>query len=162
MNILNTTERLSKKRTFISKGTKRFLSLSYVGEVCLGLLLHLAACTNPMYHNDASLHFDQDNHIFGTIPFREEATCTFEFTNTGNTMLIVQDVLTSCWCTVPEWTKQPVSPGKKGRVTIRYNADFTGKFVKTISVFYNGTDSPFELKISGIVEYPDDLGNRSQ
>ncbi len=71
-------------------------------------------------------------------------------------MLIINDVKTSCGCTVPEWSKEPIRPGRKGQITIKYDADFPGVFHKTVEVFYNGVDSPYMLGIKGEVEYPED------
>jgi len=69
--------------------------------------------------------------------------------------LIISDVQTSCGCTVPEWTKEPLRSGKKGMLTIKYDAAFPGVFHKTVEVTYNGPDSPVSLEISGEVEYPE-------
>ena len=42
----------------------------------------------------------------------------FEFTNTGNSPLIITDVLSTCGCTVPTKPKDPIMPGKKGKIEI--------------------------------------------
>lgn len=120
------------------------------------LLIFLYGCAAPVARNDASVSFGNERHDFGKIAFRKEAVYSFEFTNPGKTMLMIYDVKTSCGCTVPEWPKEPVRPGKKGKITIKYDAAFPGVFHKTIEVVYNGPGSPFKLGIKGEVEYPEE------
>lgn len=117
------------------------------------ILVLLSACTASVSHKDASINFNKEKHDFGTIPYKKEATYSFEFTNPGKTMLMIYDVKTSCGCTVPEWPKEPIRPGRKGKITIKYDAAFPGVFHKTVEVYYNGSDSPTILMIKGEVEY---------
>jgi hypothetical protein len=116
----------------------------------------LIACSNEVIRNDASIDFTNKQHDFGTLPFKKEASYSFEFINPGKTPLLISDVKTSCGCTVPEWPKEPILPGKKELIKINYDAGFPGVFHKTISVIYNGTGSPIELEIKGEVEYPEE------
>ncbi|WP_394368018.1 DUF1573 domain-containing protein [Flavobacterium undicola] len=68
--------------------------------------------------------------------------------------LLIKDVNTSCGCTVPEWYKGIIKPNKNGEIKIVYDAKYPGRFNKTITVFYNGKDSPINLTIKGEVPYP--------
>ncbi len=115
------------------------------------------ACTGTVSRNDAYINFSKDKHDFGTIPYRKESVHSFEFTNSGKTMLIISNVKTSCGCTVPEWPKEPIRPGRKGQITIKYDAAFPGVFHKTINVFYNGVGSPYQLEIKGSIDYAEGL-----
>lgn len=116
------------------------------------ILLLVLACTATVNNNDALIGFAKEKHDFGIIPIKKEATCTFDFSNTGNTLLIIQDIMTSCGCTVPEWTERPIRPGRKGIVKIKYDAGSPGVFHKTVEVFYNGKGSPAHLVIQGEVQ----------
>ncbi|MDP3644658.1 MAG: DUF1573 domain-containing protein [Bacteroidota bacterium] len=120
------------------------------------LLVFIFACKGTVSQNDASISFSKDKYNFGTIPYKKEAVYSFEFTNPGKTILIINDVKTSCGCTVPEWSKEPIRPGRKGQITIKYDAAFPSVFHKTIEVIYNGSESPFSLEIKGEVEYPEE------
>ena len=120
-------------------------------------LILLGACSTNVNYSDASIRFNKEKHDFGTIQYKKEAACTFEFSNTGKSALIIYDVKTSCGCTVPEWTKEPIRPGKKGLLKIKYDAEYPGVFYKTIEVTYNGPGSPVSLKINGEVEYPENI-----
>jgi len=114
------------------------------------------ACSPNITRDDASIGFSNENYDFGIIQYKKEAAYSFEFTNLGKTMLIINDVKTSCGCTVPEWPKSPIHPGEKGKIKIKYDAAFPGVFHKTMEVFYNGADSPHSLEIKGEVKYPKD------
>jgi hypothetical protein len=130
---------------------------------CLAVLILILACscTTTVTINDAVIGFFKADQDFGSIPYKKEASYSFQFSNPGETPLLILDVKTSCGCTVPEWTKKPVKPGGAGEIKIKYDADFPGVFHKTIKVYYNGKDSPKDLSIKGEVAYPDDLERAS-
>jgi Protein of unknown function (DUF1573) len=92
-------------------------------------------------------------HDFGT--FKEEAgRQTFDFivTNTGTEPLIIKNVVASCGCTTPEWTKQPVPAGSNGKVTAIYDpANRPGVFNKTLQVYTNTVPEVVVLTIKGEV-----------
>ena len=47
----------------------------------------------------------------------------FEFKNSGNAPLILQDVKTTCGCTVPEYPKNtPISPGETGKIRVSFDS----------------------------------------
>jgi hypothetical protein len=99
------------------------------------------------------LAFKSLEHQFGDA--REDGgqlRHTFEFTNKGNAPVIIYGVSTSCGCTVSEWTKEPVLPGKKGMVTAVF--DPMGRpysFSKTLTVRTNTEPSNITLSIRGYV-----------
>ena len=100
----------------------------------------------------ADIKFDQLEHDFGTF---SEATpvqnTTFTFTNVGNAPLVINQVVASCGCVVSKYDKQPILPGKKGSISVRYNGTgkFAGHFKKTITVRTNGEPSMVRLFIQG-------------
>ena len=112
----------------------------------------ICSCSGSIVRNDATIKFGENKHDFGKIALKKEASYSFEFLNTGKTPLVIQEVKTSCGCTVPEWTKAPVKGGKTSNITVKYDASFPGVFHKSIEVFYNGPGSPTKLEIEGEVE----------
>lgn len=102
----------------------------------------------------AVLHFDARVHDFGTIQEVNGAVAyDFEFINQGNAPVLIKNVESSCGCTSPEWTRQPVLPGKKGFVKATFDPkDRPGYFDKTITVYSNGRPAVIELKIKGTVQ----------
>ena len=103
----------------------------------------------------ATVKFDKTSHDFGkfseTTPIQK---CTFTFTNTGTTPLVINNAVASCGCTVPKYTKSPVKPGETGTVSVTYNGKgkFPGHFKKTITIRTNGTPEMIRLYIEGDME----------
>ncbi len=96
--------------------------------------------------------FDDESHNFGTIKEGLVAEYTFKFKNTGDQPLILKDVRPSCGCTTPEWSKEPVDPGKTGLIHVKYNsAGRPGKFNKSITITSNIPDETKILFITGSV-----------
>ncbi len=122
-----------------------------VGLLCIMFITN--SFVNGQYM-DASIVFDKTEHNFGTINEEDgKASYKFEFSNTGNKALIIQNVRASCGCTRPEWTKEPVKAGEKGYINVAYNPKGRpGKFRKQITVFCNSPESPVKLYITGEVK----------
>jgi hypothetical protein len=102
---------------------------------------------------ETKIKFDATEHDFGK--FKEEAgrqTFDFVVTNTGAQPLVIQNVVASCGCTTPDWTRQPIVPGAKGKVTAIYDPkDRPGQFNKTLSVYTNTNPQVTVLVIKGEV-----------
>lgn len=97
--------------------------------------------------------FDKNEHNFGKV--NESAgtvTCEFNFTNKGNAPFIIQRVQASCGCTTPDYTNEPVLPGKSGTIKVSYSTTGRpGSFDKKVTVFSNVPDEVFVLTIKGEV-----------
>lgn len=89
---------------------------------------------------------------FGIIPLHEKREHVFLLTNTGNRLLVVHDVITSCGCTKAEYAKEPVRPGETLELKVIYNADEKGRFRKSLKVYCNVEDCPLKLTVVGTVE----------
>ena len=101
----------------------------------------------------AVMTFDHDVHDFGTIQQGDKPTYDFAFKNTGEADLIITNAQASCGCTVPSCPKDPIMPGKKGKIEIKYNMA-PGPIRKTITVESNAVNvdgGRVALKIKGEV-----------
>lgn len=78
---------------------------------------------------------------FGKIPQGKPVSHVFWFTNNGNSPLVLDNVVASCGCTTPEWSKEPVSPKGTQKITVGYNAANEGAFTKFITITYNGNQT---------------------
>jgi hypothetical protein len=59
----------------------------------------------------------------------------------------------SCGCTAPEWSKEPIAPGAKGKIRAVYNSYARpGSFQKYITVKSNAEGGDVALTIKGVVE----------
>jgi hypothetical protein len=102
----------------------------------------------------AKMDFKKEVHDYGNIKNGANGTCTFEFTNTGNAPLIISNAQGSCGCTVPTWPKEPIAPGAKGEITVKYDTKRTGEFTKTVTLTSNAAESSKVLTIKGNVAPP--------
>ena len=92
---------------------------------------------------------DRTDYDFGTFPMSERQECIFRITNTGSSLLMVQDVVTSCGCTKVEYDKRPVPPGQSMDLKVIYEAEESGRFTKVVTVYSNAETSPVRLRIKG-------------
>lgn len=94
------------------------------------------------------ISFNETEFNFGTVIQGEKVVHSFVFTNTGNGNLIISNVKASCGCTVPKWTKEPIRPGQKGNVEIKFDsAGRDGKQTKTAKVYSNTSPNLTELVV---------------
>lgn len=100
----------------------------------------------------AVMTFAEKTHDFGSIKEADgPVTHVFEFTNTGSEPLVIINVNASCGCTRPEYPKEPVMPGKKGKIKVTFNpAGRPGEFSKEVKIRTNGSKRPV-LRITGTV-----------
>lgn len=116
------------------------------------------------------INFNYNIHDFGMIKENDGVVSyEFEFTNEGNTQLIISNVVASCGCTVPFWSKEPISPRSKGKIKVEFNPfNKPGPFNKTLTVYSNASNEVVILNVIGNVlpkpkritdDFPDVLGN---
>ncbi|MEC8603453.1 MAG: DUF1573 domain-containing protein [Bacteroidota bacterium] len=115
--------------------------------------------TNPLL-NEASkgptttIFFDTDVKDFGNVSVDSENKYSFEFINNGMEPLKISNARGSCGCTVPDWPKQPIMPGQKGKIDVVYkpNKSQAGKpQTKTVTVTANTTPANTVLNIKAFV-----------
>ncbi len=99
----------------------------------------------------STFKWSETAHDFGKIEQNKPATHEFKITNTGKTALSIAGVTASCGCTVPEYTKEPIAPGKSGVVKATFNAAAVGPFNKSITVNIVGSTTAEVLTIKGEV-----------
>jgi outer membrane lipoprotein-sorting protein len=89
---------------------------------------------------------------YGTIAHNADGKREFVFTNNGNKPLIITNTQGSCGCTVPTTPKEPIAPGAKGIIGVKYATDRVGAFTKTVTVTSNAAGQPTKvLTIKGTV-----------
>ncbi len=101
--------------------------------------------------NMAAFKWSETTHDFGQIAQGKPVTAEFKFTNTGKVALVLSSVTASCGCTTPDWTKDPIGPGKTGFIKATYNAAGMGAFNKSVTVNANVEGGSTYLTIKGEV-----------
>lgn len=96
--------------------------------------------------------WEQQTYDFADIPQGKPVTTVFNYTNNGELPLVINNVQTSCGCTVADYTKDPVLPGKTGYVKVTYNAANPGAFNKAVTITANTEAGTQVLFIKGKVQ----------
>ena len=100
----------------------------------------------------AGMVFETETIDYGTIAHNADGNRKFEFTNNGNKPLIITNTQGSCGCTVPTTPKEPIAPGAKGSIGVKYATDRVGAFTKTVTVTSNAEGMPTKvLTIKGTI-----------
>lgn len=114
------------------------------------IILVLCACTTALH---AQLVFTPSERDFGTIN-ESDGRVTHSFTgeNRGAKPVAILDVVTTCGCTVPEFSKQPILPGGKSTIKVTFDpANRPGTFAKDLTVYSTERKKIATLTIRGNV-----------
>ena len=123
---------------------KIFLSLAVALVSVLGV--------NAQVGSGPEVEFEKEVHDFGTMKQYGDASTEFKFTNTGTEPLIISNAKGSCGCTVPEWPKEEIAPGKTGEIKVVFNSrGKRGPQHKTVAITANTNPTKSVIHITGIV-----------
>ncbi len=100
------------------------------------------AMNKVLAQTGAKIEFAKETHDYGKIKNGADPYCTFEFTNTGDAPLMISDAKGSCGCTVPEWPKEPIAPGAKSSIKVRYDTKREGPISKNVTIMSNAVNAP--------------------
>lgn len=100
----------------------------------------------------ARIVFDTLVYDFGTVKEGDIVERTFGFTNTGAVALVLFDAKSSCGCTVPEIPKEPIPPGERGVLGVKFNTSAKpGTQSKTVTVVANTYPTETRIILKGEV-----------
>ena len=101
----------------------------------------------------AGMLFVTDVIDYGTVAHNADGKREFVFTNNGTKPLIITNATGSCGCTVPTFPKEPIAPGAKAVIGVKYDTSRAGQpFEKTVTITSNAEGQPSKtLKIKGTV-----------
>ena len=98
--------------------------------------------------------FDSDLHDFGRITSGESISYRFHFRNTGDADLVLSGCSATCGCTVADYPRGRIAPGKEGYVTVTFNSQGkTGQQYQEVTVTSNAQPGRNILKITAQVTY---------
>ena len=95
--------------------------------------------------------FTSETIDLGKIKQGNPTTATFVITNVGTEPLIIEQANPTCGCTIGDYTKSPIAPGKTGTITATYNAAALNHFDKHLTVKFAGVDETKSITITGDV-----------
>mgnify|MGYP001579808444 CR=1 FL=1 len=89
--------------------------------------------------NGPQMTFDSTHHHFGVIKEGKKAIHKYKFENTGNRDLKIEEVKTTCGCTVADYPKEAIPPGGRGKIIVSFDTKHKdGPYVKGVNVHHNG------------------------
>jgi Protein of unknown function (DUF1573) len=122
------------------------------------LFLMISTSFAALCGNDGKVNSDPKTTIkweakvfdFGKIELRKDAKHEFTFINLSEQPVVLKNVKSSCGCTVTDYDRKPILPGKEGSVSVTYDAKRTGPFKKTVTIVL-GNGEKYFLSIKGEV-----------
>ena len=69
----------------------------------------------------AGMLFNTETIDYGTVAPNSDGKREFVFVNNGNKPLIITSASGSCGCTVPSFPKEPIMPGAKAVIGVKYD-----------------------------------------
>ena len=99
--------------------------------------------------------FNKETIDFGKIKQGIPAKGTFVVTNISDAPLIIEAANPTCGCTISDYTKSPIAPGKTGEINATYNAANVGHFEKHLTVKFAGVDEMKTITFTGDVLSPE-------
>lgn len=125
--------------------------MKYIVSIFSALILALGSASAQEKISDG-LEVDKVVHNFGDIKLGSgPVSCTFTITNKSDKPAVIYNVVSSCGCTDVDWTKEPVMPGKTGKISVTYtNDEGAYPFDKTLTVYLSDVKKPVLLKIRGV------------
>ncbi len=102
---------------------------------------------------DSKMTFKETTVDFGEIDSGQVIDLNFEFENTGDSVLIIKNISTSCGCTATKIEKKEYQPGEKGTIPVKFNSrGIQGKVSKYVTVTTNDKENIYSrLQVTGKV-----------
>lgn len=116
-------------------------------------------------NKDLCYSFDRTTIDAGVIEHGPPFRFVYKVKNCSSKPLIINSVRSSCGCVSPQWSREPVLPGKESEIVANYyTMGRPGMFTKTLSVSFEGVDKEVILTLKGEVvthsETVPDINNR--
>ncbi len=121
--------------------------------ILMALVPAVRAAAQETRPEEEVVRFEEKVHDFGDLLLSDKSvSCKFKFTNISGKPIVVHNVVSSCGCTVPQWTREPVKPGGTGAIEVTFKNDQGAyPFSKSITAYISGINRPVVLHIKGVV-----------
>lgn len=132
----------------------------FLASLAITVMLLISANIKSANFGMAKFTWNETTHDFGKIVQGKPVATEFKFKNTGDVPLVISNVRGSCGCTVTDYTKEAVAPGKEGMVKATFNSARAGVFSKTVTVTANVEGGTETLTIKGEVTPQEDKAQK--
>lgn len=119
----------------------------------------MAGRSSPMQNTSSTddrypvMAFNEVVHDFGRITIGEKVEYSFKFRNTGSKDLVITSATSTCGCTVPEYPKEPIKPGREAYLKVVFNSagKSEGYMEKPVYIMANTLPPQMILKIKCVL-----------
>ncbi len=103
------------------------------------------------------IKFKDEVYDFGKVKDGTLVEHDYEFVNDGENPLVLKNVKASCGCTTPSWPRDPIAPGKTGKIHAAFDSKGRGSEGgsvqnKSITVTGNFEGGSLVLTLKGLVD----------
>ena len=99
------------------------------------------------------MSFEETTFLFDSIQEGEIIEHIYNFKNTGTAPLLINNVTSTCGCTVPDWTREIIHPGEGGEIKIVFDSKKQqGPLFKAITIIANTIPPRKKIFLEGYVE----------
>lgn len=140
---------------------KKIMIFLFIGFLTFTINAQEKEVTKPVQDPDApAFEFETEVIDYGKIDLNANGVRIFKFKNVGKSPLVINNIKSSCGCTVPKKPTEPIMPGKTGEIEVKYDTKRLGGFSKIITIDSNASGPPKRLRIKGIVIKPVPAGEK--
>ena len=124
--------------------TKNIIKLSLYTYFlcCLFVIPNSINAQTKTSNSKPNIVFEKTSHDYGVIFAGDNGEAIFKFKDEGKSPLIINNVVASCGCTTPKWSKDPVMPSQSGEIKITYNTNIISDIKRSITVSTNDPEKP--------------------
>lgn len=98
------------------------------------------------------MKFSDAKKNFGFVKKGEVVTLEYEFKNTGNAPLLINEASVECSCTTVNFPRQPVLPNTSEKIIVQFDTKSVyDRQDRTIEVVSNAKNSPQKIRFKGVV-----------
>ena len=129
------------------------LSLVLLIGLVLFMFLYQKSSTVKISSKKLSTIFVNDTIInLGKIVLNEKKDVPVRITNTGETLLLIESISSSCSCAEAPGKYPPIAPNQTVPVNIEVKPNVLGIFIQKVFITCNAVNSPVSIIIKGNVE----------
>ena len=100
-----------------------------------------------------AVYVEKETHDFGTInESNGKVSATFVVHNDSDKPITLVSVRASCGCTTPQWSKEPIEPGKTSEIAVSFNPKGRSGAVNKRVTVKTDSGETLVMYIKGIVE----------
>lgn len=110
-----------------------------------------AAARDAKKESYPEITFEETEFDFGQIEQGTNVEHTFVFTNTGDAPLVLTGASSTCGCTVPTFTEDPIAPGEKGEMLVQFDGTGFNQVTKTVTLRANTSSGVEQVRIKAFV-----------